>query len=124
MNYCPIIRFFAGLSLWLAIMSAGCQPPDHHGHRISVWVESIYLRGYNPTTGERLTTQRLQDFCDRLKKNVVTDIYLFAGPYAQDGGLPDYAFSDTALETLRTIREKVPGVRILPWIGGDRKSVV
>ncbi|MBL9168786.1 MAG: hypothetical protein JNN07_13695 [Verrucomicrobiales bacterium] len=84
----------------------------------SVWAQSLYLRGYQPTTSKPLTPADLKRFCDTLRANKIKYAYLFAGPYDTNGMLPDYVFSPTARSSVETIRRDCPELILLPWVGG------
>lgn len=95
-----------------------------HGQNNAVWSESIYLRGYQPTTLELLTPQKIQGYAKTLEKNHIKYTYLFAGPYGKDGHLPEYAFSDNAVNTIKLLKKYYPELNILPWIGGVQCKTV
>ena len=106
-----------------------CSSSEHKTDRLfgqanSVWTESIYLRGYQPTTLEKLTDEHLKTYAETLKKNGVKYAYLFAGPYGEDGHLPDYAFSDVAINSIKQLKRYYPDIIILPWIGGVQNKTV
>lgn len=106
----------------------GCKNTNHslkkHGNKLAVWSESIYLRGFNPSTHLPVNDEIITVYCNLLKRNGVTDIFLFAGPFQKDGNLPTYPFSDTALHTVAMIKRLLPNLRILPWIGGIQNKTV
>lgn len=90
-----------------------------HGQHNAVWAESIYLRGHDPKNRRRVLTEReLAAFARRLELNGIRYAYLFAGPFNDDGSVPDYAWSTTARDSVRALRRLAPGVVWLPWLGG------
>lgn len=95
-----------------------------YGQHNAVWTESIYLRGYQPTTFEKLTPKHTRRYGETLKKYNVKYAYLFAGPYGVDGHLPDYSFSETAINSIKFLKENYPEIVILPWIGGIQNKQV
>lgn len=123
---------FAKLSLlvFAAFFFLSCseesQHPQHKlfGQENAIWTESIYLRGYKPSTKERLQQTHLENFAKTLKRNKVKYAYMFAGPYQKDGRLPAYPFSDLAKNSIKTIKRLYPEIIILPWIGGVQNSTV
>jgi hypothetical protein len=90
----------------------------------AIWAESIYLRGFNPTTGEKLTYNKIYDYAKILKANRIKYLYLFAGPFGIDGHIPEYPFSVEAIETVKTIKKLYPEIKILPWVGGIQNKTV
>ncbi len=84
----------------------------------AVWCQSLFLRGYQPSTMAALTEEDLTRFCDTLNRNRIKYAYLFAGPYDTNGLLPTYAFSSTARASIEKIKENCPEVTLMPWVGG------
>lgn len=95
-----------------------------YGQQNAVWTESIYLRGYKPSTEEKLSDRHIREYAETLKKNKIKYAYLFAGPYGEDGHLPDYAFSETAINSVKTLKAYYPEIVILPWVGGVQNKTV
>lgn len=116
--------------LAFTIISLGqCKPKDNklkhlYGQENAVWTESIYLRGYKPSTGEKLNNEHLKEYAETLKKNNIKYAYLFAGPYNEDGHLPEYAFSEIAIQSVKTLKAYYPEIVILPWVGGVQNKTV
>lgn len=94
------------------------------GQQNAVWAGSLFLRGFDPTTREKLTDEKLQQLSERLRANGVRYVYLFAGPYGSDGKLPDYAFSKSACESLAFLKKMNPSLKVLSWIGGIEGKTV
>lgn len=90
----------------------------------AIWSESIYFRGHNPSTLKKLTPDDLYNYASTLKKYRIKYAYLFAGPYGDDGHLPAYAFSDTAISSVSKLKEYYPELIILPWVGGLQNKTV
>lgn len=106
-----------------------CKRKSHEfeslfGQENAIWTESIYFRGKNPSTGEKLTNQHIVQYTRALKKHKIKYAYLFAGPYGVDGHLPIYAFSETAARSVQLIKKYYPEVIILPWVGGVQNKTV
>ncbi|MFH6602299.1 hypothetical protein ACEZ3G_02330 [Maribacter algicola] len=94
------------------------------GQENAVWTESLYLRGYRPSTGRKLVEKDLRDYANILKENDIKYAYIFAGPFKKDGHLPQYPFSEQAKRSVSKIKEYYPEIRILPWIGGVQNKTV
>lgn len=113
---------FAGLIVSIATIAILIHRAQPHrtslGQDNAVWAQSLYLRGYQPTTQESLTQKHRDNFKRILRENKIRYAYLFAGPYEADGHLPPYAFSPTAIETVRDIQHDCPETILLPWVGG------
>jgi hypothetical protein len=90
----------------------------------ATWARSIYLRGFDSTTDEKLTDQILIDFALKLKRTQVSTVYIFAGPFQKTGHLPSYALSDRARKSVATLKKIYPQLKILPWIGGVQDKTV
>lgn len=95
-----------------------------YGQQNAVWTESIYLRGYKPSTEEKLSNRHIKEYAETLKKNKIKYAYLFAGPYGEDGHLPEYAFSEIAINSVKTLKAYYPEIVILPWVGGVQNKTV
>lgn len=109
----------------LIVVFCSCQKSGPiQGQKNAVWSESIYLLGHQPTTLEPLTPHKIYNYAMTLKKNRIKYAYLFAGPYAKDGHLPDFAFSDTAVNSVKLLRKHYPEIVILPWVGGVQNKTV
>ena len=111
---------------FIALLVVGCRRSEDRSRvqKNAIWSESIYFRGFQPTTGEKLTTERLRSFGETLRRNKIMYAYIFAGPFGKDGYLPGYAFSDTALNSVKFLREHYPEIVVLPWIGGVQNRTV
>lgn len=116
------------LFLCLSIFVTSCpfyaQGSHLYRQENAVWAGSIFPRGFDPTTQEKLTRRKLINLADRLKRNGIQYIYVFAGPYQEDGRLPVYAFSDRARATVALLKKTYPSLKILPWIGGVEDRTV
>jgi hypothetical protein len=119
------------INLVLLIFLFSCGSEDKRsiensvfGQGNAIWAESIYLRGYNPSSGEILTNERLKKYAHILKSNNIKYIYLFAGPFLKDGHLPDYPFSNIARNSVKKLEEYYPELIILPWVGGIQNKTV
>ena len=99
--------------------------PRRQGQHNAVWAESIYLRGHDPKKPRRvLNDGEFQALARRLEANDIRYVYLFAGPYDGHGGVPAYAMSETARASVRRLRQLVPDVVLLPWVGGLQHRTV
>lgn len=94
------------------------------GQENAIWVESVFLRGYHPSDLSRLTDADLVNLAATLQNNNISYAYLFAGPFSREGFLPEYSFSDTAVQSVKTLEELYPGIVILPWVGGIQNKTV
>lgn len=100
--------------------STGFQIGKEH----ATWARSLFFRGYEPTKGEPLTTADIELFVTTLAGSGVKYAYMFSGPFQGDGSLPDYAFSQTARNSIMRIKSIHPGIKILPWVGGIQNRTV
>lgn len=114
------------LFIYATLLLIACSNNEKHslGQENAIWVESVYLRGYHPSDNTRLTDEDLISLATTLQSNNIRYAYLFAGPFNREGFLPDYSFSDTAVQSVKTLKELYPGVVILPWIGGIQNKTV
>ena len=94
------------------------------GQENAIWTESIYLRGYKPSTGKKLSDNDLKKYANTLKNNNIKYAYLFAGPYQEDGHLPKYSFSKLARTSVNKLKSYNPELIVLPWIGGVQNKTV
>ena len=90
----------------------------------ATWIKSTYFRGHDPITKKGHTPKDVEDLALRLKTNHIRYAYIFAGPYENDGHLPDYAFSRKARESIAILKRIYPEIKILPWIGGVQNKTV
>jgi GH18 family chitinase len=94
------------------------------GQENATWAKSLYFRGFDPTTKEKLNDKMLIDFAEELKRNRIRFAYIFAGPYQNDGHLPLFAYSETARKSIMLIKKIYPEIKILPWLGGVQDRTV
>jgi len=116
--------------LLLLLVNTRCQDSNKSlkvnlfGQENAVWTESKFLRGYKPSNGKKLTNREIKNFAHNLKNNNVKYAYLFAGPYQEDGHLPEYPYSEIAKHSVEKLKEYYPEIVILPWIGGIQNKTV
>jgi len=115
---------FLIITLIFACTSQEKFPEGLFGQENAVWTESIYFRGQKPSTGEKLTDQHIIDYAQTVKDNRIKYAYIFSGPYGTDGHLPEYAFSETAINSVKRLKALYPEIIILPWIGGLQNKTV
>src|SRR4051812_33548823 len=96
--------------LWLRATPQSSKPPQQN----ALWAQSLYFRGFQPTTKESLTTKDLIAFATTLRENGIKYAYMFAGPYDKDGHVPEYAFSKSADSSLKILKRLCPQVMFLP----------
>ncbi len=90
-----------------------------HGQHNAVWAGSLFLRGHDPKKpGRVLTDADVRDLATRLRDHGVRYVYLFAGPFDNDGSVPEYATSAIARATVQQLRAIAPDLVVLPWLGG------
>jgi hypothetical protein len=111
------------IACWL-LLWADARQKLVAGQHNAIWGESIYFRGYNPSTGEELTDQKVIAYATLLKRNRIKYAYIFAGPFDEHGNLPEFAFSATAIRTVKLLSEHYPDLIVLPWIGGIQDKTV
>jgi len=111
-------------TICLYIISCTSYSKTKIGQENAVWTESIFLRGFHPTTYQLLTEDYVKKYAETLKQNNIKYAYLFAGPFNSKGFLPDYAFSDTALNSVILLKRFNPDIIILPWVGGVQDVTV
>ncbi len=124
MRFKCLYLFFFVSPLFLSCTNIDKKVKGRLGQNNAIWSESIYLRGYNPTTKRKLTEQDIKKYALTLKKYNIRYAYLFAGPYGADGHVPDYAFSATAIHTVSRIKAYYPDLIVLPWLGGIQYKTV
>ena len=107
------------LLLGFVLANAHAEGPSH-----GMWTQSLFFRGFNPTTGSKLRMTDIVQLSKDAKSNSIRDLYIFAGPFNADGSIPEYAFSQTARSTIKRLRELAPQVRVLPWLGGLQDKTV
>ncbi|MEO7693602.1 MAG: glycosyl hydrolase family 18 protein [Chryseolinea sp.] len=111
--------------LCIATLLYSCEPDRIKlGQQNAVWTETIFFRGHSPTTGFALTDADIRQYASTLKTNNIKYSYIFAGPYGSDGHLPAYAFSETAIRSVKKLQEYYPEIVILPWVGGIQGKTV
>ncbi|MBB6107670.1 glycosyl hydrolase family 18 protein [Mucilaginibacter lappiensis] len=106
----------------------GCKNSNEvsllYGQNNAMWCQSLYLRGYNPTTKERLTSKMVDSFGQQMKNHHIKYVYLFAGPFLSNGHLPEYPFTDSAVNVVKKLKQNNPDLIILPWVGGIQNKTV
>lgn len=122
---CPLLLCLTLVSIFVSCRRNNEENPTRtYGQRNAVWAESFYLRGYKPSSGQKLVDQDIIEYGKILTKNNIKYVYLFAGPYGNDGHLPAYSFSDRAKRTIEIFKKHYPNLIILPWIGGIQNGTV
>jgi hypothetical protein len=107
--------YFLPFFLWASIASP-CE--SGYGQNNAMWIQSLFLRGYSPSTKKKLTEEDIQILAAHLRTTKIKYAYLFAGPFDRSGNLPDYAASPLAKKTLSQLRELAPDTIFLAWVGG------
>jgi hypothetical protein len=122
----PSVAILVGIALFLTVPRCKSVPQraSIYGQNNAIWAQSIYFRGYNPSTKERLSPQIVQKFASILESHHIKYAYIFSGPFLNNGHLPDYAFSQTAIESVKLLKHSNPDLVILPWIGGVQNRSV
>jgi len=117
--------FFVGYMLLSLLTNCTSEPPKNLGQENAIWSESVFFRGYYPSaTHIRLTENDIRRHAEILKKHNIKHTYIFAGPFNSEGFLPDYAFSDIAINSVKLLRHYYPEIVILPWVGGIHSKTV
>ena len=111
------------------VILSGCNIEDSGyngflGQNNSMWTQSMFLRGYKPSSNERLEEKHIQELARNVNAHKVKYVYIFAGPFQSDGHLPKYGFSQTAINSVRLLKSYSPQLVILPWIGGIQNKTV
>lgn len=107
-------------SLWFIL----CPYSKAFAKGNATWIKSTYFRGYDPVTKNNLTSKDVESLALKLKANHIRYAYIFAGPYENDGHLPNYAFSQKAKDSIATLKRIYPDLLVLPWIGGIQNKTV
>lgn len=116
-----IFLFLVTILIWNCSSNS---PASLHNQNNAIWAESIYLRGYNPTTRIRLTSEKLHQWVTTLRNHNIKYVYLFAGPYDSHGHLPSYSMSEEAINNIKLIKSYAPELIVLPWVGGIQNKTV
>lgn len=120
-----VIFFVSFLAGYILLTNCASENTINLGQENAIWSESVYLRGYHPSAKHvRLTENDIIRHAETLKKNNIKYTYLFAGPFGSEGFLPDYAFSDTAINSVKLLKHYYPEIVILPWVGGIQNKTV
>ena len=119
------VLFFSLLTILVLVgMKCSLQIRNHLQTENAIWSESMYLRGYRPSTGYRVQTKDIVNFARQMRKHNVNYFYLFAGPFEPDGKLPKYPFQALAKKNLELMPGEFPEAVILPWVGGIQHRTV
>jgi len=123
----------AGVTRLTSAELARCVPPSASdptgggrcgGQQNAVWVQSWFFLGHQASTKEPLQDFHIVELAAHLRRAGMRYAFIFAGPFQKDGTLPGYAFSDTARRTVERLRDLVPEVTVLPWVGGVQDKTV
>jgi hypothetical protein len=110
--------------LFLVLACGSSEKNIHIGQENAIWTQSIFLRGYHPRLYNKLQNNDIQEYAETLIRNNIKYAYLFAGPFNKEGFLPDYAFTDTAVNSVKLLKKYYPEITILPWVGGIQNKTV
>lgn len=102
----------------ILISLINCSENKEGSNCNAIWVQSKFIKGYDPSTLEDLQPGELEDFALNMKKYNFKYIYIFSGPFQSDGTLPRYGFREYARRNIEKIRSVHPDIVVLPWIGG------
>lgn len=112
--------FYIIFALWFSL----CSYSSANAKENATWIKSTYFRGYDPVTKKNLTSKDVESLALRLKANHIRYAYIFAGPYENDGHLPNYAFSQKAKSSIAILKRIYPELKIFPWVGGIQNKTV
>ncbi len=113
----------------LSVILAACTSEENNlgkvmGQENAVWTQGLFLRGYDIRNNKALDLEQIHNYTVTLRDHRVKYAYLFAGPFKNDGHLPDYPFSKAAIRNVQLMKESNPDLIILPWIGGVQNKQV
>lgn len=117
-------KYYYIIFLLCAFFGCESRPYLNLPQNNALWTESIYFRGYRPSTNDTLTDSLIDSYCNKLTEQKIKYAYIFAGPFNEDGHLPSYAFSQIAKNSILKIKKRCPQISILPWIGGIQNKTV
>jgi hypothetical protein len=83
-----------------------------------LWIGHQWYTGYNVRTGQPVSVYDRDELVNRLARYRINHVFIHAGPVKSNGSIDDMPglFFDT-------LRKKTPGVRYLPWIGGNVRDL-
>ena len=119
------ISLFVGFMLLTMLTNCTSENSKNLGQENAIWTETVFFRGYYPSAPHiTLTEDIIKRHAETLKKNNIKYTYLFAGPFDKDGYLPDHSFSETAINSVKLLKQYYPEIVILPWIGGKHYKTI
>jgi hypothetical protein len=124
-NICRLFVLCSIFGYFISMLTCCSSDKDIKiGQENAVWTESLFLRGFLPSSNKRLTDNDLLVYAETLKKYNIKYAYLFAGPFDKEGYLPEYAFSEIAINSVKVLKKLYPEIIILPWVGGIQDKTV
>jgi len=119
------VSLLVGYILLISLTNCTSENTKNLGQENAIWTETVFFRGYYPSNPNiRLTNDLIIRHAETLKRNNIKYTYLFAGPFDKEGFLPDFAFSETAINTVKFLQQYYPEIVILPWVGGKHHKTV
>lgn len=118
------VPIFAGYIFLTLLTNCTSESIKNLGQENAIWSETVFFKGYYPSTQIKLTENHIIKHAETLKKNNIKYTYIFSGPFNTEGFLPNFAFSDTAINSVKLLKHYYPEVVILPWIGGLQNNTV
>ncbi|OGP81578.1 MAG: hypothetical protein A2Y95_11740 [Deltaproteobacteria bacterium RBG_13_65_10] len=127
------------LILGFAVVYALWEParrsplPAHAYDHNAVWARYQWFSGVrghfdrmtSPYAGgaPQVETSEIDTFAAILRENRIHDVYIFTGSLNRDGRYPLWPLEDARApkvlpKTFALLRERVPGIRLLAWVGG------
>ena len=120
-----VASLFAGYILLIMLTNCTSKSSENLGQENAIWSETVFFRGYYPSNPHiTLTENIIKNHAKTLKKNNIKYTYLFAGPFDKDGHLPDFSFSETAINSVKLLKHYYSEIVILPWVGGIQDKTV
>ena len=120
-----IVSLLGAYMLLLMLTNCTGENTKNLGQENAIWSEVAFFRGYYPSNPHiTLTENIIKKHVKTLKKNNIKYTYLFAGPFDIEGFLPEYAFSNTAINSVKLLKHYYPEIVILPWVGGIQNKTV
>lgn len=110
----PPARIYAGNAIWARYQwFSGVPGPFHR-------TVPPYRPGRAP-----LPAREIEAFADRLRENRIRDVFIFTGSLDPEGRYPLWPLEDARAPfppaaTFAMLHARVPGLRILAWVGGVR----
>jgi hypothetical protein len=109
----------ASAVIWYIAWNPGPAGTQRYDRRTNgIWIGHQWYTGKNVRTGAPVSAEERNVLVEKFNRYGIRDVFIHAGPIMADGTVDD--MPGPYFDTLRIL---TPGIRYLPWLGGNARSL-